>query len=131
MKVKIVSVALLTGFLFACSSDDDEVVIDVTGDYTISTRSFTEFAANNVPCGDGEGTVTIADGTISGSVLSGEAQFNVTGTVESNGTVDGGFALSSETVANFEGSFTTDFVGFGSWVDNAGCNGAWQALMSL
>ena len=121
----------MTGLLFACSSDDDEVVIDVTGDYTISTRSFTEFAANNVPCGDGEGTVTIADGTISGSVLSGEAQFNVTGTVESNGTVDGGFALSSETVANFEGSFTTDFVGFGSWVDNAGCNGAWQALMSL
>ena len=77
MKVKIVSVALLTGLLFACSSDDDEVVIDVTGDYTISTRSFTEFAANNVPCGDGEGTVAIADGTISGSVLSGEAQFNV------------------------------------------------------
>jgi len=118
--------------LLACSSDDDEVVIDLTGDYTITTRSFTEFAANNVPCGDGEGTVTIADGTISGSVLSDDGtQFNVTGTVEPNGTVDGGFALSSETVANFEGSFTTDFVGFGSWEDNAGCDGAWQAIMSL
>jgi len=130
MKVKSFCVVVVSAALYGCSSDDSALGIDLTGDYSISAPPFTELSSDGTLCGRAEGSLTIADNVISGSVVSGGLQFNVTGTVEPDGEVTGGFALSEQTVVDFEGSFGSDSVGFGSWVDNAGCDGAWQALMN-
>jgi len=128
MKTKYFFIAILSVTLSSCDSGNDDLNVDLTGDYRISAPSFTQLATDGTPCGRGEGTLNIADNNITGSVLSNGVQFNVTGTVRSNGDVTGGFALSEQTLVDFEGSFTNDFVGFGSWLDNGGCNGAWQAI---
>ena len=77
-------------------------------------------------CRGAEGDMIIDDSSISGTVKSGWGQiFEISGTyISSTGSVDGGFADSGSSVAQYSGKIQSNS-GNGIWSDNLGCNGTW------
>jgi hypothetical protein len=50
--------------------------------------------------------------------------YQVSGTVNNDGTIDLGLAIGSDNVANFSGTLSGN-TGSGSWADIWGCYGTW------
>jgi len=136
MEVRIAGI-LLAGLLVACGSDDDDdgqivaqVAADLDGDYNLTAPATTAFGTDGGQCGDGSGTLTLTDGAISGTAVStGGLVFDLNGNVTDDGNVTGGFALSGENVVMFTG-LVADSVASGSWEDNFGCLGTWEATLN-
>ena len=136
MEVRIAGI-LLAGLLVACGSDDDDdgqivaqVAADVDGDYSLTAPATTAFDTDGGQCSDGSGTLTLTDGVISGTVVTtGVLVFDLNGNVTDDGNVTGGFALSGENIVMFTGSID-DGTGSGSWEDNFGCLGTWEATLN-
>ena len=136
MEVRIAGI-LLAGLLVACGSDDDDdgqivaqVAADLDGDYSLTAPATTAFDTDGGQCSDGSGTLTLTDGVISGTVVStGGLVFDLNGNVNDDGNVTGGFALSGENVVMFTG-LVADSVASGSWEDNFGCLGTWEATLN-
>lgn len=133
MSIKIANVLLLSVLLSACTGDDDPVVeppfvvTDLDGDYALSAPSTTEFDTNGGACGDGSGSLNIDNGTITGTATTDAGlSFDVSGTVDGMGQVNGGFALSTRIVVTFDGAFEGTR-GSGNWVDEFECRGTLTA----
>ena len=126
---KSATIALLSlTILTACSSDSDSEPVDFSGNYSLSATALTEFDTNGGTCGDGSGNMTIADGMLTGSVLSTNGNlFDVTGTVTESGDITGGFGQSGQLVVNFSGALNATG-GTGTWEDLLECSGTWDAV---
>ena len=122
-----VALAMLTTLAACSSSDDDNDITDLDGEYNIEAIALTELDVNGGPCGDASGSMTVMDGEMVGSVLTTNGNsLAIDGTIADNGNVEGGFALGTNAIASFSGSFSGNGGG-GDWEDNFGCNGTWTA----
>lgn len=98
------------------------------GTYDLSVTSNTQFDINGLPCMDASGTMMIINLALSGSVIDGWGEsYDISGDVQPDSTVNGGFAVSGTNAATFEGSIS-DNVGSGTWQDIYQCAGTWQAI---
>lgn len=97
--------------------------IDLNGDYDVIV--LLDEASTVIPeCGNGEGTLTVTGTTLTGIV---DDLYIVSGTIASDGTITGGFALSGgSTFADFEGMLDGAAL-VGTWSDIRGCSGTWRA----
>lgn len=124
---RVISIALLAGFLSACDSNDDGADIVLDGDYSFTAPTTVRFDNTGAECGDGSGTLTVTNGVITGSAVSTSGvTFELSGDVTPAGEVTGGFAVSGENAASFEGSFN-GATGSGTWEDRFQCLGTWDA----
>lgn len=130
----IFAVLLFSGMVIGCSSSSGTQPeadrgsigepIDLNGDYDAVV--LLDEASKAVPeCGtDAQGTLTVTGRTITGIV---DDQYIVSGTIASDGTITGGFALSGgSTFADFDGMLDGAAL-VGTWSDIRGCSGTWRA----
>ena len=98
------------------------------GEYRLSVAAKTQYATDGGACADGAvGTMEISNSQISGSVIDINGNtYTLTGSVDSNGKVVGGFALSGDGVVDFSGDFESSSAS-GVWVDIYDCSGIWFA----
>ena len=130
MTFKLPLIAVVLASVFSCSSDDSDPVVAVDGTYDLTTTPTTGFAINGGECVSGAGSIVIVDREITGTVMTQGLLFNVSGTVDNTGLVSGGFALSGESSATYEGTIE-NAVGSGTWEDNFECEGTWEATQSF
>lgn len=98
------------------------------GDYGLSATSTTQVDMNGSPCTDALGILNIVDSELSGYVIDGwQDSYDISGNVQANGVVTGGFASGGMNTATFEGSISGSVVS-GTWVDIVQCAGNWQAI---
>ena len=122
----MVSVALIL-LLNACETTAE--LPDVEANQEIWTGKFastTNFGSNGVDCGNG--TVWVA---IEGSRAHAKAfnrlyklEYDVTANITDNGVIEGGFAVSSRSVATLWGTLSDDAYS-GEFEDSYDCKGTW------
>lgn len=114
-------------FLVACgssSSTGDEGGIEI---YTISA---TPSAGAPSFCRSAHGDIVINDSAVSGTLKrdSSDIIYVVSGTyIRETNEIEGGFAVSKTTVAEFSGTINGS-TGSGRWSDDYGCDGTWTAI---
>lgn len=130
----IVALALVAGCDSGGSTSNGSLPDDaplngtrINGVYDMSAMSTTQFSSDGGACGDASGTMTVTDSRVSGMVATttGNA-LGLTGSVDSNGRIVGGFALGDEVEVSFEGTISAAS-GSGTWRSNYGCTGTWSA----
>ncbi len=131
---RIVAITVLSLSFMACGGSDteNEAVAAVTdGNYSVVVTAQTEFATDGGTCGGASGTFTLTDGFINGTALSNNGfVFVINGDVDDAGTVDGGFAVSGDTVATYTGTFLETSAS-GGWSEATGCSGVWEAQLTM
>ncbi len=103
----------------------DPGTIDLNGDYTVDV-SLSEAVAAVPECSEPvDGTLTVTNRTITGIV---NVVLDVTGTINEDGSITGGFAIEDgSVVASYEGVVDgADLAG--TWADIFGCSGSWRAM---
>ena len=88
----------------------------------VSTTPVDDFGG---PCGSADVSLTIANSQISGTAIDQWFDYQVSGSVNSDGTIDLGLAMSGSNVANYSGTLSGT-TGSGSWSDAWGCSGTWN-----
>jgi len=130
MKTRLICLLPFVSAIAACSGGGNEtppMELNLDGEYNVSAPSTTDFASDGGVCGDASGTLTITDGVLEGAALStGGLSYEISGEVGSDGSVAGGFAISGQNAASFEGTFD-ETSGSGTWVDIVECSGTWEA----
>ena len=125
----------VVSFIVGCSSSSssdpaspDPALTEFDGTYNTTATSITQFDINGGACANSSGVTYIINSEISGSVISGWGDtYIVSGDVQSNGDVLGGFAFSGQLVASFEGAISGN-TGSGTWKDINQCSGTWQSI---
>jgi len=86
-------------------------------------------------CGNANGVMNINESDVSGSVTDTWGQvYDLSGSVQADGSISFGLADGSSNYARFEGlivdmgSTIEILKGSGTWEDNGGCAGNWEAL---
>ncbi len=122
----------VVSFLVGCSSggsssEPASTSTEFDGSYDTTVTPITQFDINGGACANASGVIKIINSEISGSVISGWGDtYIVSGNVQSNGDVSGGFAFSGQLVASFEGAISGN-TGSGTWKDINECSGTWQS----
>jgi len=98
--------------------------IDLNGDYDI-TVLLSEASLAVPECEEAEGILNVTGTTITGIV---DDVFTVTGSISSDGTISGGFALEDgNPFAVYDGMLDGEDL-VGTWADLRGCGGTWRAV---
>jgi len=100
-----------------------DVVLD--GDYLVDVSVSPNLGPE---CNDTGGQLNVTGNTITGTVVAGaDGNLNVTGTIEADGSISGGFAFSSGApYATYTGMVNGAMLE-GDWQDQFGCSGTWAA----
>jgi uncharacterized protein YceK len=127
----IILISVLSGCSSGSSSDSSTATATTTtdfdGSYDTTVTSTTLFDINGGTCVDAAGLLTISNGELSGNVIDDRgATYTISGNVQSNGDVLGGFAIAGSNAASFEGVISGN-TGSGTWEDIYQCAGNWQA----
>jgi len=102
----------------------DEGIIDLNGDYNI-TVSLSEASTAVPECEEATGLLNVTGTTITGIV---DDTFTITGSISSDGTISGGFALEDgNPFASYNGMLDGEDL-VGEWSDVRGCGGTWRAV---
>lgn len=83
------------------------------------------YSATKPDCQSGSGTLNLSEGIITGAITG----FDLSGTVDVDGVVTGGFAIGGVVSASFWGNFIVGS-GAGDWFGD-GCPGTWSATLPL
>jgi len=138
--VKFISAVLFTSaFVFGCSSSenmpDTSDPMPMMGETAGGDMGMTDGGMDMVDllsdqsaaipeCSETSGTMTVTGREITGTV---DGRFSVTGTINEDTTITGGFALDGGQVfASYDG-MVVGAVLSGSWADITGCSGTWSA----
>ena len=137
MKKNWLPLIFLISVLSGCSSGSSPdsstatTTTDFDGSYDITATATTPFDSSGGTCVNASGFWTIDSGEISGSVIDDRGEtYTISGNVQSNGDVLGGFALSGNNAASFEGVISGN-TGSGTWLDIFQCAGNWQATKNV
>ena len=144
----LISACLLSFALASCSSSNDSPdgttgsttnAFGATDESTAGTDSTdgtyvidVELNPNQGPeCEETGGEMVVDNNVITGTVVNptDQSNLNITGQIQTDGTISGGFAFSGgSSFATYTGSVisTGDFEG--DWEDEFGCIGTWAAV---
>lgn len=120
---------LVSTVLFSCSSGSDSSsgsVVNASGTWSLVTTSTEQFDTAGGACLSGSGSLSVSNSGISGNFTGNGALNEVSGAVESDGSVVAQFIRDGATIGNVLGSFT-NLAGSGTWADVFGCAGDWTA----
>jgi len=102
--------------------------VDHSGAYQLKVTS--DVAETPIAyCSGASGEMSIADGNITGTVLSDlNDRYFISGTVNDSGAISAGLAVveGGENIAYYTGQLTPTG-GSGKWEDEMGCHGSWTA----
>ena len=125
-----IATLLMSTALFSCgsggSNSNSQPVVNASGTWSLVTTSIQQFDTTGGACLSGSGSMSINNSGISGNFTGNGALNEVSGTVESNGSVVAQFTRDGATIGNVLGSFT-NLSGSGTWADVFGCSGDWTA----
>lgn len=112
-----------------CSTNKPQVEVDNSIVYKLVAVAQTELSKDGDTCGDATGTIRLYEHGVYGSAVDTFGQgYKITGKVDENGVLSGGFALSIITAVDFEGKLSSDKKhASGTWVDFYECEGTWKA----
>jgi len=124
----ITTVLLVT--ITACGSGDSTSSgsdnINASGNWSLVTTSNDQFDTTGAVCLSGSGTMSVSNQRLTGTFTGNSGTNEITGTVDSNGTVGAQFTRAGQTIGNVLGSFS-NLSGSGTWADTLGCSGDWTA----
>ncbi|UCF94985.1 MAG: DUF4214 domain-containing protein [Desulfobacterales bacterium] len=106
------------------AADTDACPIE--GSWVGTGVSTTPFDFEGDPCGGFTLNMTVVNNQMTGSGTAGPDTFIVSGSVDTNGTLNGLAEIQGTPVATFEGSLTSTSAS-GTWQDFFGCRGTWSA----
>ena len=126
---KILLILLSSFLLVSCGSSDNpppNTVATLDGTYNVAVISTTQFDNFGGACANASGALQISGSNITGSVVGPSGvPLTLSGTVDTNGQITGGFAVNSSGVATYTGSVSGNS-GSGTWTDIYGCSGTWS-----
>jgi hypothetical protein len=130
MKMSAISILVSALFLFGCGgSDSSSSFSDLNGNYNLAATSTTDQDVYGGSCGNAEGTMTVNDSSLSGTLIDTWGNmYDILGEIDNNGNISGGFALSQGNVATFSGTISGNTL-TGTWSDIYQCSGDWQATI--
>jgi len=131
----VYAAALVTAITFTngCGggggNDDKALTADYDGNYTLTAESTIDHTENGTRCRDAHGSMIIDYGLISGFVRTDWGYYlSLHGNVYRGGKIEGGFADGESSKATFSGQMNASG-GYGTWKDDYGCKGVWQATL--
>ncbi len=124
---------LMTGLILlgltACGTNNPKPQVDRSPMYKFFAKADPVLNPEGNTCGDATGTIRLYENGVYGMATdSFGRQFKITGKVEKNGDITGGFAISIITAVDFTGKWDKDKKhAKGVWKDVYQCEGTWVA----
>ena len=134
MKLQILTLASL--LLIGCGGDSSSNNIPNTNNDSSGIKKYnvsvTPSSSSSAICHSASGNMVINGSSVSGTVKRSGSNtiYAISGTyIAETGAIEGGFAVSGQSVAEYSGSISGSN-GSGSWSDDYGCNGSWTVTQS-
>ncbi len=127
---KIIGVGIISSLIFigGCKENFFYETLQFNGKYDVIAKSI----KNRNECKDAKGYFYIKNGIVNGELISQWGnRYKVSGEINEDGKIKGGFAQSGELVAKFNGELYIESnrtKGEGRWIENSGCEGVWGAI---
>ncbi len=127
--MKLVVTSLILMGLTACATNNPKPQVDNSPTYKFLAKAEPELNPEGDTCGDATGTIRLYENGVYGAATdSFGRRFKITGKVEKNGDITGGFAISIITAVDFTGKLDQDKKqAKGVWKDVYQCEGYWVA----
>ncbi|MEI8703741.1 hypothetical protein [Pseudoalteromonas sp. B62] len=127
--MKFITVSLAFLCIAGCSSVENNVDTRVKNLHKIVAVANTDLDKNGDTCADATGIVEILHNKIVGSARDTFGRgYTVSGTIDANNQVAGGFAITIITAVDYNGVMSnTGNKANGTWKDLYNCSGTWQS----
>ncbi len=115
---------------FEGSTDSTTDPATTDGSYAIDVEIYPD---NGPECEETVGQMMVSNNVITGTVVnpSDITDLEITGTINADGSISGGFALSGgASYATYTGNVLSTGDLEGEWIDEFGCSGPWTAIKS-